>query len=104
MKLKPADVLWSNLVRERDQFLCQFDAGNPHFAERQGLHAHHLFGRTGPGRHMLANGISLCMGHHRYAHAHPLDFHDMIRDRMGHDEYDELRRECKRLTKREPIQ
>ena len=52
---------------------------------------------------MLPNGISLCYGHHMMAHANPLDFAEMMRERLGVEQYDEIRRLSESLTKREPI-
>ena len=40
---------------------------------------------------MLLNGVSLCMGHHMWAHRQVLDFHDWMRDELGEAQYDELR-------------
>jgi 5-methylcytosine-specific restriction endonuclease McrA len=94
MKVKMAakDKLWGSLVKERDQFTCQrcfivFPEGR-----RQGLHAHHIFGRSRrKTRWMIQNGVSLCFGCHMWAHSNPLEFHERMRDRLGSPEYDELR-------------
>jgi hypothetical protein len=43
-------------------------------------------------RHMLLNGVSLCVGHHiGWAHGNPLEFHEWIREELGAEAYDELR-------------
>ena len=95
MKRDKDDKLWSDLVRERDGWACQYPTCGVIYppGHRQGLDAHHIFGRgRRTTRHMLANGISLCVGHHRWAHTNPLEFYDMVRDRLGFEEFDELRR------------
>jgi hypothetical protein len=89
------DRLWADLVKERDGYACQWPTcGIIYPKGHQGLHAHHSVASRGhrTTRWMLENGISLCMGHHLLAHANPLDFAEMMRDRLGADEYDELRR------------
>lgn len=89
------DVLWAELVKERDAWTCQWPTCGTMFppGHRQGLHAHHAVApRTKRAtRWMLENGISLCFGHHRYVHLNPLEAHDWMRDRLGSVEYDELR-------------
>ena len=67
--------------------------------ERQGLHAHHVFTRSRKStRHMLINGVTLCMGHHMWAHRQVLDFHEWMRGELG-VEYDELQQLSRTLSK-----
>lgn len=85
------DRLWAELVKERDVYTCQrcwivYPEGR-----RQGLHAHHIFGRSRrPTRWMLQNGVALCFGCHMQAHGNPLDFHELMKDRLG-ETYEEIR-------------
>lgn len=84
MKLKPKDKLWASLVKERDSYECQRCHVVYPEGRRQGLHAHHIFGRSRrTTRWMLENGISLCFGCHMWAHANPLEFHEWMQDRLG---------------------
>jgi hypothetical protein len=95
VRIKKEDALWAEAVKIRDDYTCQYPSCGTYYPKgnRQGLHAHHIFGRSRmTTRHMVANGISLCFGHHMWAHSQVLDFHDWIRGFIGADEYDELRR------------
>jgi len=94
MKLKKEDREWAVAVKTRDNYTCQ--KCQVYFPEgrRQGLQAHHIFGRgRAPQKHMkynITNGISLCYGHHMDAHANPLEFHEWMQDRLGAG-YEDLR-------------
>jgi hypothetical protein len=96
LRVKKEDVIWAEAVKIRDDYTCQFPTCGTYYPEghRQGIHAHHVFpkARAPRIRHTVLNGITLCFGHHMWAHSQVLDFHDWIRDRIGADEYDELRR------------
>src|SRR5262245_44581208 len=92
IKMKQQDLLWALAVKDRDAYTCQrcwsvFPEGR-----RQGLHAHHSVASRGhrATRWMLANGVSLCMGCHMWAHRNPLEAHELWRDRLG-EVYDEIR-------------
>ena len=92
MKLTKNDRAWADLVKERDSYSCRRCLRMFPEGERQGLHAHHVFTRSRKStRHMLLNGVSLCMGHHMWAHRQVLDFHEWMRDELGEAQYDELR-------------
>ena len=94
--VKKKDDLWAELVKERDDWTCQYPGCERYFPEgsRQGLHAHHgVAGRTARSvRWRLEQGVSLCFGHHMIAHQRPLDFADFMRERLGSEQYDEIRR------------
>ena len=99
MKLSTDDKAWATAVKDRDNYQCQrcLNMPNP-----QGLHAHHIFTRSRRStRHVLRNGIALCMGCHRWAHSNPLEFHELMRSEMhlGEVEYDELQQLSRVLTK-----
>jgi hypothetical protein len=101
-ELGKKDDLWADLVKERDAYTCQWPTCGIMYppGHRQGLHAHHIFRRTRmPTRHMLENGVALCFGHHMIAHADQLEFADMMRDRLGAEEYEELGRLSRKTTK-----
>ena len=62
IKMKPYDIIWSRMVRERDG-KCLY-CGNPN-----GLNAHHFKGRACKAtRLMLDNGVTLCTSHHVFNH------------------------------------
>jgi hypothetical protein len=93
MKVKMAakDKLWADLVKERDEWTCQRCQVFYPVGRTQGLHAHHIFGRSRrTTRHMVENGISLCFGDHMWAHQNPLEFHEWMQDRLGAG-YEDLR-------------
>ena len=91
VKMATKDKLWASLVKEQDRWTCQrcqvfFPEGR-----RQGLHAHHIFGRSRrTTRWMLENGIALCFGDHMWAHSNPLEFHEWMQDCLGAG-YEDLR-------------
>jgi hypothetical protein len=93
MKIKMAakDKLWADLVKERDGYTCQRCHTIYPEGRRQGIHAHHIFGRSRRStRFLIENGISLCMGCHIYCHSNPLEFHEWMQDRLGAG-YEDLR-------------
>ena len=92
--MKKADLEWAESVKERDDWICQKCGTYKPEGNRQGIAAHHIFGRSRQRtRHTLDNGISLCFACHMWAHQNPFEFHDMMKSRLGSDEYDELHRQ-----------
>ena len=71
---KKADKLWSDIIRQRNDGMCEIsDCGKP------GGQPHHIVGRKNLVlRHDLRNGINLCYTHHvggnKSAHNDPLWF------------------------------
>jgi hypothetical protein len=91
VKMSTRDKLWAGLVKERDRYTCQRCQVIYPEGRRQGLHAHHIFGRSRrTTRWMLENGIALCFGDHMWAHSNPLEFHEWMQDRLGAG-YEDLR-------------
>ena len=84
--LKLCDILWSKVVRERDQHMCQA-CGRP------GNQPHHIFSRRHMAtRHDSCNGITLCYGCHNHkAHGNPEEFRDFILNRLGQQEFERLK-------------
>ena len=71
MKLSAEDRRWALAVKERESWTCQ-RCGASHIPGSKGLNAHHVFTRSRKAtRYMLANGISVCVGCHRWVHANP---------------------------------
>src|SRR5262245_55396386 len=91
MKWSAADRQWSRQVRERDGVRCRYCL-RLYQPPNRGLDAHRLCLKSRlRTRFALENGCALCVGHHRWAHANPLEFHEWARDQLGVEEYDALR-------------
>lgn len=58
------------------------------------MHAAHIFSRGNPHvRHDLDNGIALCFYHHRFfAHSSPVEFVDFIKEWMGIEKFEALKK------------
>ncbi len=69
IKIRPNDTIFSNYIRERDNWTCQrcgkqYDKSST--SDRQGLHCSHYWGRGHEGtRFDPDNCIALCYGCHR---------------------------------------
>lgn len=81
------DKLWKAKVLERDGRRCKI------CGKTDRLQAHHIFTRSRKStRWDLDNGITLCAGHHYWAHREPERFRRFIISLIGEDKYDELYR------------
>ena len=93
IKMKQQDLIWADLVKDRDHYTCR--RCHRYFPEgqRQGLDAHHIFSRgKKTTRHMLLNGVSLCTGDHlSWAHRNPLEFYEWAKSELGEEAFEELR-------------
>lgn len=90
MKLTADDRRWSAAVKSRDLWTCR-KCGVTYLSPNRGLDAHHIFTRSRNSTRLEVEcGVSLCVGHHRWAHANPLEFHQWIRGELGPDRYDRL--------------
>ena len=88
---KECDIFWRDCIRERDKYKCAY-CGKEYPRKSRGLQAHHIFTRTRMNtRYSMANGLSLCYGHHSYAHSHPHDFKDWLIKEKGEKWWNELR-------------
>ena len=90
---KKLDTLWSKLVRERDG-KCLYCGST------ENLQAHHIYSRVSyTTRWVLGNGITLCfthhLGHQFSPHKTPIEFTDWIREKLGAEILEELRRESR---------
>ena len=69
---------------------------------RSRLNAHHVFTRSRKNtRHMLSNGIAVCVGCHRWIHANPWDARAFLEEIVPN--LPELEQLSRTLRKREPI-
>ncbi len=85
----PLDVLFSRYIRLRDKGTCQ--KCGKYIGLTQGLHCAHFFGRSNQRcRFDPEYCVSLCFGDHQYFHAHPLEFTNWTRQRLGEKAFDEL--------------
>lgn len=90
MKLSADDVVWSRAVKKRDEDTCRRCVEDRGWKQR-GMHAHHIFTRSRKATRLdLENGVTLCMGHHMWAHRNPLEFHEWIRGELGAETYEAL--------------
>jgi hypothetical protein len=102
MRLSAADKVWADAVKDREAWTCQ-RCGARHTVGSRGMNAHHIWTRSRRSTRLsLLNGVALCVGCHRWAHANPLEFHDLARAWLG-AEYDALQRLSVSLLKRESI-
>lgn len=92
-RIKPlkakADILFSKWVRREGK--CE-KCGRTNCR----LEAAHIFSRRYIStRYEPLNCLSLCSADHRWAHNEPVEFVEWIREYLGSDVYDELRRIAK---------
>lgn len=84
------DILWSKTIKARDKYACCrchkfYDEGS------KGINAHHIFSRVhNSTRFSLLNGVTLCVGCHRFAHREPLIFHRWLEKKIGTKRYEYL--------------
>ena len=74
-KITRLDKLWSKAVIKRDKGICQY-------CGKVGDEPHHIiYRRYGAVRHLLDNGLTLCIVCHRtQAHDNPLAFNSWFQD------------------------
>lgn len=88
---KHLDSLWSEKVKERDNFSCVV------CAKKEYLNSHHIYSRTNfSTRWDIDNGITLCSGHHTLksdfsAHKTPTEFVEFLVKRYGQKFIDDLK-------------
>lgn len=86
------DDIWADRVKERDRY-CRAPAWLRPDRCLGRLEADHLISRSyGATRWQLANGITLCLAHHKYVTEHPLEHTDLALDVLGEELYWSLHR------------
>ena len=92
IKVDRLDNLWSRIIKERDGWRCQRCGGYyPHGGK--GIQAAHIVSRRHANtRHELMNGVCLDTGCHLFFHAHPFEFVEFAKKRLGTKKYEELRK------------
>lgn len=90
IKRTAADVRFSKMIRERDNYTCQ-RCGAGHLPNSRGLHSAHCFGRgTGPTRLDPDNALALCYGCHQYLDSHGPEKHEFFRKALGDERFTAL--------------
>ena len=80
---KKLDDAWSEAVKVRDNYTCQY------CGKQTTLNSHHIFSRSNKStRWDIGNGITLCVSHHTFnskfsAHKTPTEFTYWLEERMG---------------------
>ena len=91
IKKKKLDVIFSQLVRERANFICEACATNKRL-EQSTLDCAHIFSRRNLSLRFHPKGaVSLCRGCHMFYTENPFDWSDWCRDHFGGDLLAELR-------------
>ncbi len=98
MKKDPAMELWSQLVKIRAGYKCEYSA-DKHTPK---LNSHHIYGkRIKSTRYDPDNGICLCVGHHKgykmSPHLSPSAFTDWLKEYRGQEWHDNLMRKAMTL-------
>ena len=80
------DKLWALAVKKRAGMRCEHEG-----CYRTNLQAHHVKGRRNKTlRHVVSNGVSLCVKHHMWAEQNGVDFAIWIINKRGKEWYDSL--------------
>jgi 5-methylcytosine-specific restriction endonuclease McrA len=91
IRRKKHDILFSDLVRRRDNYTCQ-NCGAYKGDDMQSCDAAHITPRASVGlRWHPLNAITLCRGCHMFFTKYPLDWADWLREKFGEDRVAELR-------------
>ena len=96
MKLTRADMAFAKAIKERDGWRCR--KCHKQYAEGdRGLHCAHIVSRSHKDLRLdPMNALALCYRDHLFwAHSHPLEFADWVREELGAKAYNELRRRAK---------
>lgn len=101
------DILFSELVRERADWKCEYgqnthcNNGHRDFRDDgQTLHCSHLFGRRSQGiRTHPNNAFAHCLSCHQFLEENPVIFAEWAREQLGDDLYDRMRYLANKVTK-----
>lgn len=100
IKIDPADVLFSKLIRERDNWTCQF-CGTEYTPPTSGLQCSHFWGRGHKAtRWDPDNCDALCYGCHARHEGNKQGFYrDFKMKQLGKKRYDELAKRAQMTVK-----
>lgn len=104
-KLRKSDKMLSQLIRERDGWMCKACGGKSKNYEhnRQGLHCSHYYSRGRENtRFDFDNCISLCTYHHnQWGHGDKRgDYTEYMIERLGQKGFEELTKRSRTYKKR----
>lgn len=87
IKTTPADAAFSNCVRERAEWRCEWPGCNKLYAPpTSGLQCAHFFPRGDWSTRLEPmNCLALCYAHHNYADGHHHEFREFMEKRLGDD-------------------
>jgi 5-methylcytosine-specific restriction endonuclease McrA len=90
IKRTPADVRFSNEIRERDNWTCQ-RCGKRFIPPTRALHAAHYFTRrTGATRVNPDNALALCYGCHQFVDSHKYEKDELWMGKLGVERFEAL--------------
>jgi hypothetical protein len=93
------DILFSELVRERADWICEY-CGNDFNHDNGRLHNSHVFGRRHKGvRIHYWNGCAHCYKCHPYLEENPIEFAEWYKQQFGEAQYYQLLVIANRPTK-----
>jgi len=91
IKRDKTDALFSELVRERANWVCEY-SGEDFSHNHHGLHCSHLFGRRAKGtRWHPLNAFAHSQNSHRHLEENPAVFAEWARKKLGEANYDRVR-------------
>mgnify|MGYP001584862870 CR=1 len=102
MKIKrdKIDTVFSNLVRERAEWVCEVCKKFFPEGRRQALHCSHFYSRRHRGlRWHPVNAAAMCFGCHDHLGGNPVEFARWVEKHLGKPAAGKLRRWSKRIVK-----
>lgn len=96
------DTVFSDLVRERANFTCEYCRINYRHIPGY-LHCSHVFGRRNQSVRLHPdNAFAHCLKCHEYLEENPVEFAEWAKDQLGRQQYDRLRLLSNKPTKFKP--
>lgn len=104
IKRDKVDIVFSQLIRERDDWTCQ-RCGTKYAPNSRGLECSHFFSRRHQAtRHDPDNACAKCSGCHSYLGGEPILFQSWIRTYLGEVRYSELLEKHRMIKKRTKVE
>lgn len=99
IKRDKLDAVFSDLIRERVDYICQ-RCQRDFRQNTRSLHCSHVFGRAKKStRWHPDNALALCVGCHENMGQHPIDHAELVKSLIGSQKYDRLRYIASKPTK-----
>jgi len=100
IKVDPLDVLFSQVVRARANYTCEYCGQQP---KARGMHCSHFHSRRKKSvRWNLDNAACLCMGCHTYLDGNPYVHTEWFKKRLGSVKFEQLNIRAEMLVKATP--